>query len=120
MKLKELPVDYVGVVFDPPGKTFRDELFAAYKAQRPPMPWAETGQALENSPVTIRRMAMMRNGKPVFFMSGVLCLGSGFSSVMFPVPLAAFVEHGVVILERQEISIARRGRNGSTKCWPSR
>ena len=38
LKLKDLPVDYVGVVFDPPGKTFRDELFAAYKAQRPPMP----------------------------------------------------------------------------------
>ncbi|MEO6368780.1 MAG: 5'-3' exonuclease H3TH domain-containing protein, partial [Steroidobacteraceae bacterium] len=26
------------VVFDAPGKTFRDELFAEYKAQRPPMP----------------------------------------------------------------------------------
>lgn len=38
LKLKTLPVDYVGVVFDPPGKTFRDELFAEYKAQRPPMP----------------------------------------------------------------------------------
>lgn len=38
LKLKDLPVDYVGVVFDPPGKTFRDELFAEYKAQRPPMP----------------------------------------------------------------------------------
>src|ERR1700739_1353841 len=25
-------------VFDPPGKTFRDELFAEYKAQRGPMP----------------------------------------------------------------------------------
>ncbi len=38
LKLKDLPVDYVGVIFDPPGKTFRDELFAEYKAQRPPMP----------------------------------------------------------------------------------
>src|SRR5210317_1909082 len=26
------------VVFDAPGKTFRDELFAEYKANRPPMP----------------------------------------------------------------------------------
>ena len=26
------------VVFDAPGKTFRDELFAEYKAHRPPMP----------------------------------------------------------------------------------
>ena len=26
------------VVFDAPGRTFRDDLFAAYKAHRPPMP----------------------------------------------------------------------------------
>lgn len=30
--------DYLAVVFDAKGKTFRDELFAQYKAQRPPMP----------------------------------------------------------------------------------
>ncbi len=30
--------DYVGVVFDAPGKTFRDELYPAYKANRPPLP----------------------------------------------------------------------------------
>jgi DNA polymerase-1 len=29
---------YLAVVFDPPGPTFRDTLFAEYKAQRPPMP----------------------------------------------------------------------------------
>jgi DNA polymerase I len=28
----------VGVVFDAPGRTFRDDLFAEYKAHRPPMP----------------------------------------------------------------------------------
>ncbi|MDZ7751980.1 MAG: DNA polymerase I [Gammaproteobacteria bacterium] len=40
--LKRLCNDYdpehVAVVFDAPGKTFRDELFAEYKAHRPPMP----------------------------------------------------------------------------------
>ncbi|HVO00107.1 MAG TPA: DNA polymerase I [Steroidobacteraceae bacterium] len=40
--LKKLLRDYPGtrlaVVFDAPGKTFRDELFAQYKAHRPPMP----------------------------------------------------------------------------------
>jgi DNA polymerase-1 len=35
---KELRPGYVGVVFDVSAPTFRDELFAAYKAQRPPMP----------------------------------------------------------------------------------
>jgi len=29
---------HIGVVFDAPGKTFRDELFESYKAHRPPMP----------------------------------------------------------------------------------
>ncbi len=30
--------DYITVVFDAPGKTFRNELYAQYKAHRPPMP----------------------------------------------------------------------------------
>jgi DNA polymerase-1 len=29
---------HIGVVFDAPGKTFRDDLFEHYKAHRPPMP----------------------------------------------------------------------------------
>ena len=29
---------YVGVVFDAPGKTFRDDMYPEYKANRPPMP----------------------------------------------------------------------------------
>lgn len=40
--LRRLHRDYPGaqvvVVFDPPGKTFRDDLYPEYKAHRPPMP----------------------------------------------------------------------------------
>ncbi len=36
--LKDYAPEYMAVIFDAPGKTFRDDLFAAYKAQRPPMP----------------------------------------------------------------------------------
>ncbi len=36
--IKEQAPDYVGIVFDAPGKTFRDDIFAEYKAQREPMP----------------------------------------------------------------------------------
>ena len=36
--IREEEPDYVGVGFDAPGKTFRDDMFADYKAQRPPMP----------------------------------------------------------------------------------
>ena len=36
--LADYQADYVAVVFDAKGKTFRDELFEQYKAHRPPMP----------------------------------------------------------------------------------
>ena len=35
---REQKPELVAVVFDAPGKTFRDELFAEYKSHRPPMP----------------------------------------------------------------------------------
>lgn len=36
--IKDYAPDQVAVVFDAPGKTFRDTLFEAYKSHRPPMP----------------------------------------------------------------------------------
>ncbi|MGE0115622.1 MAG: DNA polymerase I [Steroidobacteraceae bacterium] len=36
--IKDEQPDLIAVVFDAPGKTFRDELFEQYKAHRPPMP----------------------------------------------------------------------------------
>lgn len=36
--IKDFPAKYVAVVFDAKGKTFRDDLFAQYKAHRPAMP----------------------------------------------------------------------------------
>ena len=36
--LKETKPSHIAVVFDAPGRTFRDDLFEAYKAHRPPMP----------------------------------------------------------------------------------
>ncbi|MBM3357915.1 MAG: DNA polymerase I [Betaproteobacteria bacterium] len=35
---KETPADYIACVFDAKGKTFRDEAYPEYKANRPPMP----------------------------------------------------------------------------------
>ena len=35
---REYDTPYFAVVFDAPGKTFRDRLYSAYKANRPPMP----------------------------------------------------------------------------------
>ncbi len=36
--LREYETQHVAVVFDAPGKTFRDDLYEEYKANRPPMP----------------------------------------------------------------------------------
>jgi DNA polymerase-1 len=36
--IKDHQPDYLGIVFDTKGPTFRDKLFEKYKAQRPPMP----------------------------------------------------------------------------------
>jgi len=36
--LKEMPADYAACVFDAKGKTFRDDLYPEYKANRPAMP----------------------------------------------------------------------------------
>lgn len=38
LRLRQRQPEAVVAVFDPPGKTFRDELFVEYKAQRAPMP----------------------------------------------------------------------------------
>lgn len=35
---KDYPTPHMAVVFDPKGKTFRDDLYPEYKAHRPPMP----------------------------------------------------------------------------------
>ena len=42
--LKECRPRHLALVFDAPGRTFRDELFAEYKAHRPPMPDALRAQ----------------------------------------------------------------------------
>lgn len=42
--LAEYQPEHIAVVFDAPGKTFRSDLFAEYKAHRPPMPEDLVGQ----------------------------------------------------------------------------
>ncbi|WP_447527730.1 DNA polymerase I [Vreelandella sp. TE19] len=42
--IKDYPQSPMAVVFDAPGKTFRDEMYSEYKAHRPPMPDDLRGQ----------------------------------------------------------------------------
>jgi DNA polymerase-1 len=55
----------VGVVFDAPGKTFRDEMYSEYKAHRPPMP-DDLRQQIEPLHQIIQAM-----GLPLVMISGV-------------------------------------------------
>ena len=67
--LRKLIADYrpthIAVVFDAPGKTFRDDLYPAYKAHRPPMP-DELRMQIEPTLDIIRAM-----GLPLLIVDGV-------------------------------------------------
>ncbi|MGH8369970.1 MAG: 5'-3' exonuclease, partial [Gammaproteobacteria bacterium] len=63
--LAEYKPDQVAVVFDARGKTFRDEIFEEYKANRPPMP---DDLAAQTEPLLELVQAM---GFPVLQVSGV-------------------------------------------------
>jgi DNA polymerase-1 len=63
--VKEFAPTHIAVVFDAPGKTFRDDLFAEYKSHRPPMPDDLRAQ-VEPLKAAIRAM-----GLPLIVESGV-------------------------------------------------
>ena len=63
--MRELAPEHITVVFDAPGKTFRDELFEDYKANRPPMPDALKSQ------IEPLLEAVRANGWPLLRVDGV-------------------------------------------------
>jgi DNA polymerase-1 len=63
--LKEVPADYIACVFDARGKTFRDEMYADYKAKRPPMP---DDLAVQIAPL---KEAIVALGWPLLEIGGV-------------------------------------------------
>jgi DNA polymerase-1 len=62
---KETAADYIACVFDAKGKTFRDDVYPEYKANRPPMPDDLSGQ-IEPLLACIRAM-----GWPLLMVEGV-------------------------------------------------
>jgi 5'-3' exonuclease len=62
---KDYPDSPIAVVFDAKGKTFRDELYAEYKANRPPMP-EDLAEQIEPIHRIIRAM-----GLPLLIVPGV-------------------------------------------------
>ena len=63
--LKECRPRHLALVFDAPGRTFRDELFAEYKAHRPPMPDALRAQ------IEPLLAALTAQGLPLLRIEGV-------------------------------------------------
>jgi DNA polymerase I len=63
--VKESAPDLIAVVFDAPGRTFRDEIFEQYKSHRPPMP-DELRAQIEPLLTAIRAM-----GLPLLRIEGV-------------------------------------------------
>ncbi len=63
--MREQAPEHITVVFDAPGKTFRDELFEDYKANRPPMPDALKSQ------IEPLLEAVRANGWPLLRVDGV-------------------------------------------------
>ncbi|MBV8465215.1 MAG: DNA polymerase I [Burkholderiales bacterium] len=63
--MKEVPADYIGCVFDAKGKTFRDDWYPEYKAQRAPMPDDLRAQI---EPIHAAIAAM---GVPILMVEGV-------------------------------------------------
>ncbi|WP_423807423.1 DNA polymerase I [Photobacterium damselae] len=63
--LRQFSTEHIAVIFDAKGKTFRDEMFADYKANRPPMPDDLRGQ-IEPLHAVIKAM-----GLPLISISGV-------------------------------------------------
>ncbi len=62
---KETAADYIACVFDAKGKTFRDEVYPEYKANRPPMP-EELSSQIEPLHTCIRAL-----GWPLLMVEGV-------------------------------------------------
>nr|WP_314901783.1 DNA polymerase I [uncultured Deefgea sp.] len=62
---QQTPADYIACVFDAKGKTFRDDLYEQYKAQRPPMP---DELRVQIEPI---HQAVAAFGIPILMVSGV-------------------------------------------------
>ncbi|HJV06874.1 MAG TPA: DNA polymerase I [Chromobacteriaceae bacterium] len=62
---KEVQFDYSACIFDAKGKTFRDELYPDYKAQRPPMPEELAAQ------ITAVHEVVQASGWPMLVVDGV-------------------------------------------------
>ncbi len=124
--VREQPNARFAVVFDAPGKTFRDEIFADYKANRPPMPDELRSQV---EPILDAVKAM---GLPLLRVEGVeaddvigtLCqqASDAGQSVLVSTgdkDLAQLVDGGVTLINTMNDSVMDRdGVKSKFDVWP--
>jgi len=63
--LREMAPEHIAIIFDAPGKTFRDAIYKDYKANRPPMP------DVLKSQIEPLILAIQANGLPLLRIQGV-------------------------------------------------
>ncbi len=121
--------DYFAVVFDAPGKTFRDDWYPLYKAQRPPMP-EDLVRQIEPLHDVVRA-----NGWPLLMVEGVeaddvigtlatQAVAAGIDCVISTgdKDLAQLVRPGITARQHDEQRKPGRGgrRSPSSACAPIR
>ncbi|MEI6355132.1 MAG: DNA polymerase I [Methylococcus sp.] len=97
------PKSHIGVVFDAPGRTFRDDLFEAYKSHRPPMP-EDLRCQIEPLHAVIRAM-----GLPILIEAGVEA-----DDVIGTLAVAAFRRGFEVIISTGDKDMAQLVNEGIT------
>ncbi|TSA02283.1 MAG: DNA polymerase I, partial [Methylococcus sp.] len=97
------PKSHIGVVFDAPGRTFRDDLFEAYKSHRPPMP-EDLRCQIEPLHAVIRAM-----GLPILIEAGVEA-----DDVIGTLAVAAFKRGFEVIISTGDKDMAQLVNEGIT------
>jgi DNA polymerase-1 len=124
--VREQPGACVAVIFDAPGKTFRDELFAHYKASRPSMPEELRSQV---APILAAIEAM---GLPLLRIDGVeaddvigtlcrQCTAAGRSILVSTgdKDLAQLVGDGVTLVNTMTDTVLdREGVKAKFDVWP--
>ncbi|MGB5738618.1 MAG: DNA polymerase I [Woeseia sp.] len=127
MKLtREEPDAFLAVVFDAPGKTFRDELFEEYKANRPPMPdelREQIAPLLEAVPALGLPM-IRKEGVEADDVIGTLCrraIAEGMEVLVSTgdKDMAQLVEDGVTLVNTMTDTVLDRdGVHNKFDVWP--
>ncbi len=124
--IREEQPTHVAVVFDAPGKTFRDELYSDYKANRPPMPddLREQVQPILDAVVAMGLPLLRIEGVEADDVIGTLCRQASASGLETLVStgdkdLAQLVDERVTLINTMnDARMDRDGVKAKFDVWP--